>query len=71
MLSRFDVRNFGVPIGPEDEAGMLHSRQEIQGLIDAEIQDGIDPSRIVLGGLSQGTARWLQRRKSDVSQAAP
>ncbi|KAL1672889.1 Phospholipase/carboxylesterase/thioesterase [Schizophyllum commune] len=66
----FDIKNFGVPIGPEDEEGMLHSRQEIQGLIDAEIQDGIDPSRIVLGGLSQGGAMtWVTGLTSPVKLA--
>ncbi|KAL1706756.1 Phospholipase/carboxylesterase/thioesterase [Schizophyllum commune] len=67
---QFDIKNFGVPVGPEDEEGMLHSRQEIQGLIDAEIRDGIDPSRIVLGGLSQGGAMtWVTGLTSPVKLA--
>ncbi|TRM65006.1 Phospholipase/carboxylesterase/thioesterase [Schizophyllum amplum] len=54
MPSWFDLYNFGVPIGPEDEEGMLQSRQKIYALMDKEVQAGIQPSRIVLGGLSQG-----------------
>jgi predicted esterase len=41
---------------PEDEDGMLHSRKYIEGLIDDLVAKGVPPSRIVLGGFSQGHA---------------
>ena len=40
----------------EDEAGLRASRAEIEALIERERQRGIDASRIVLMGFSQGCA---------------
>lgn len=45
--------------GPEDEAGIKKSREYVQSLIKKEVDNGIDPSRIVLGGFSQGGALAL------------
>ena len=55
---RFDVFNFDFK-GPEDESGILQSRDEVNKLIAQEIKDGIPPNRIVLGGFSQGAAMTL------------
>lgn len=43
----------------QDEAGMLVSRAYLNGLIQAEIDNGIPAERIVLGGFSQGGAMSL------------
>ncbi|OKL62218.1 Acyl-protein thioesterase 1 [Talaromyces atroroseus] len=43
----------------QDEPGILKSRDYFENLIKAEIEKGIDPSRIVLGGFSQGGAMSL------------
>lgn len=54
MPSWFDIYSFGFDT-TEDEAGMLKSAGMINELIKHEIDvNGIDPSRIVLGGFSQG-----------------
>ncbi|KAI0125292.1 Phospholipase/carboxylesterase/thioesterase [Xylariales sp. AK1849] len=43
----------------QDEAGIVVSREYLRGLIQAEIDSGIPPERIVLGGFSQGGAMAL------------
>lgn len=43
----------------QDEAGILRSRDYFNTLIKEEIDKGIKPSRIVLGGFSQGGAMSL------------
>ncbi|KAM6496174.1 Phospholipase/Carboxylesterase domain containing protein [Amanita muscaria] len=53
-----DVYNFGFD-GTEDEAGMLQTSRQLNELITAEVNTGIDASRIVLGGFSQGGAMSL------------
>ena len=50
---RFDIEAFGLD-STEDEAGMLQSAGSINRLISDEVELGTDPSRIVLGGFSQG-----------------
>ncbi|KAL1894618.1 hypothetical protein Cpir12675_003607 [Ceratocystis pirilliformis] len=40
----------------EDEKGILETRNYLSGLIKAEIDAGIAPERIILGGFSQGGA---------------
>jgi lysophospholipase-1 len=40
----------------EDEPGMLRTVSCVNHLISAEIESGIDPGRIVIGGFSQGAA---------------
>ena len=51
--SRFDIYSFGFT-GNEDESGMLEAARSINQLITTEVDEGLDPSRIVLGGFSQG-----------------
>uniref|UniRef100_A0A6T6ARW1 Phospholipase/carboxylesterase/thioesterase domain-containing protein n=1 Tax=Compsopogon caeruleus TaxID=31354 RepID=A0A6T6ARW1_9RHOD len=41
---------------PEDREGFLGSVQRIQSIIDGEIASGVLPSRIAVGGFSQGGA---------------
>lgn len=40
----------------EDERGILRTVEYIDSLVAAEVKDGTDPSRIVVGGFSQGCA---------------
>lgn len=58
VRQRFDIFSFG-PDSPEDEEGMLESKAALSEIINQEIQGGIPPSRIVLGGFSQGGAMSL------------
>ncbi|KAG6891704.1 hypothetical protein C0992_010107 [Termitomyces sp. T32_za158] len=53
MPSWFDIYSFGFNT-EEDENGMLESARAINQLIANEIDSGVDASRIVLGGFSQG-----------------
>ena len=55
---RFDIFSFGFK-GPEDEDGILRSRDEVTKLITQEIDGGVSPNRIVIGGFSQGGAMSL------------
>lgn len=43
-------------VGNQDEPGILRSRDYFNSLIKQEMDKGIKPSRIVLGGFSQGGA---------------
>ncbi|KAL5611470.1 hypothetical protein BROUX41_000928 [Berkeleyomyces rouxiae] len=43
----------------EDEKGMLATRTYLEGLIKQEIDAGIPPGRILIGGFSQGAAMAL------------
>ncbi|EAU84403.1 lysophospholipase I [Coprinopsis cinerea okayama7 len=53
MPSWFDIYSFGFNTD-EDEKGMLESVSDINALIAEEVNSGLDPSRIILGGFSQG-----------------
>lgn len=57
---RFDIYSFGFEANEiekvEDEKGMLETSSALNKLITAEVDAGIDASRIVLGGFSQGGA---------------
>lgn len=55
---RYDVLSFSFE-GPEDESGILQSRDEMNKLIAQEIKDDVPPNRIVLAGFSQGGAMTL------------
>ena len=55
MPAWFDLYSLD-PTGQEDDRGIEKSKQIITNLIEDEINNGIDPSRIVLGGFSQGGA---------------
>lgn len=58
--TRFDIYNFGFDASDieksEDEKGMLETAHSLGKLITEEVDAGIDASRIVLGGFSQGGA---------------
>ena len=58
MPAWFDLFSLD-PTGQEDESGIEKSKKAITKLIEDEINNGIDPSRIVLGGFSQGGALSL------------
>ena len=55
---RFDIKAFDFKSN-EDERGMLSTVSSVNQLISAEIDSGIDPGRIVVGGFSQGGAMSL------------
>jgi lysophospholipase-1 len=55
---RFDIKSFDF-VSNEDERGMLSTVSSVNQLISAEIDSGIDPGRIVVGGFSQGGAMSL------------
>ena len=57
-VCRFDIFSFGFK-GPEDETGILQSRDEVNKLIAQEVNEGLPPNRIVVGGFSQGAAMTL------------
>ncbi|PGH04195.1 hypothetical protein AJ79_07173 [Helicocarpus griseus UAMH5409] len=65
MPGWYDIVKLGANIGADefsriqDERGILKSRDYFNTLIKAEIDKGIKPSRIVLGGFSQGGAMSL------------
>ena len=58
MPAWFDLKSLD-PNGPEDDKGIEKSKAVIDKLIEEEIKNGIEPSRIVLGGFSQGGALAL------------
>ena len=58
MPAWFDLYSLD-PTGQEDERGIEKSKQIITNLIEDEINNGIDASRIVIGGFSQGGALSL------------
>merc|ERR1712093_13000 len=61
MPGWFDVKSLRAPLpgnarGEEDEKGIMESVNKIHSLVDAEIEAGLDASRVVVGGFSQGAA---------------
>ncbi|KAJ6626953.1 Phospholipase/carboxylesterase [Mycena sp. CBHHK59/15] len=58
MPAWFDLFSFNPP-SEDDESGMLESFASLDQLIANEIKSGIDPSRIVIGGFSQGATMSL------------
>ena len=58
MRAWYDIIEISTTKG-QDEAGICHSAESIQALIDQEIERGIPASRIVLAGFSQGGAMAL------------
>lgn len=58
MPSWFDLKTLDM-YGPEDEDGIKKATVNIHSLIQSEIQAGIAPGRIFLGGFSQGGALSL------------
>jgi phospholipase/carboxylesterase len=59
MRAWYDILQLGGS-GPEDEDGIRASQRLLEGLIAREQARGIDASRIVLAGFSQGGAIVLQ-----------
>lgn len=53
MPAWFDLKDFSF-VSTEDENGMLASVRMLEGIIRNEVDNGMDASRIVLGGFSQG-----------------
>jgi len=58
MRAWYDIIEISTTKG-QDEAGIRHSAEKIQALIDQEIERGIPASRIILAGFSQGGAMAL------------
>ncbi|EKX45995.1 hypothetical protein GUITHDRAFT_57831, partial [Guillardia theta CCMP2712] len=56
MPAWFDIYSLDPEDKKEDVEGMLESAKYVSDLIEKEIQKGIPPNRIVLGGFSQGGA---------------
>ena len=62
MPAWFDIMSLAWhvnPNGPEDEEGLEKSKAIIDNLIETEIKEGINSSRIILWGVSQGGALAL------------
>ncbi|XP_074641809.1 acyl-protein thioesterase 1-like [Tubulanus polymorphus] len=55
MPSWFDIRSLDFN-GEEDEDGIKSSSNNLNKLIEAEVNSGIESSRIIIGGFSQGGA---------------
>lgn len=58
MRSWFDLKTLDIS-GPEDEQGIKEATTLVHSIITKEIQAGIPPQRIMLGGFSQGGALAL------------
>jgi len=54
MPGWFDISTLSDESAPEDEAGMLSSKDTIHGIIKEQMDKGIPSERIVVGGFSQG-----------------
>ncbi|BGP45370.1 hypothetical protein JCM10450v2_001188 [Rhodotorula kratochvilovae] len=57
----FDIAELNIPMDAplprsEDEAGLAKVVERIHGLVQGELDKGIDPDRIVIAGFSQGCA---------------
>ncbi|GJJ07254.1 hypothetical protein Clacol_001454 [Clathrus columnatus] len=59
MPAWYDIYSLGNLSKEQDEKGMLESVRKINELISKEIDDGLEASRIILGGFSQGGAMTL------------
>lgn len=59
MPAWYDITSLGNLSKDQDERGMLESARKINELITKEIDDGLESTRIVLGGFSQGGAMTL------------
>ncbi|XP_071964266.1 acyl-protein thioesterase 2-like [Antedon mediterranea] len=55
MPAWFDIVSLSFT-GSEDSAGIINSSKLIQSIIEEEVKAGIDRSRIIIGGFSQGGA---------------
>lgn len=59
MPGWFDIFEFGNINAKQDLKGFLNSIETIKSLINEQIELGINPSRIIIGGFSQGAALAL------------
>ncbi|KAF8842682.1 Phospholipase/carboxylesterase [Paxillus ammoniavirescens] len=59
MPGWFDLRSWDLQDQNEDRTGMLESARTIDQYIQGEVDSGIPPGRIVVGGFSQGGAMSL------------
>ena len=55
MPSWFDIKGLS-PDAPQDEAGIEAAADLLRALVEREIASGVEPSRIFVGGFSQGGA---------------
>jgi phospholipase/carboxylesterase len=55
MRAWYDIKSFS-PEGRADSEGLAESVRRVTAYLDHEIEDGVDASRIVLAGFSQGGA---------------
>jgi len=55
MPSWFDIKELTFN-APQDEPGIVKSSDSVKAIIENEIKEGIQASRIVVGGFSQGAA---------------
>ena len=62
MPAWFDLKSLD-PNGEEDASGIKKSADLVESLIKAEIDAGIAPKNIVIGGFSQGGALALYTGK--------
>ncbi|KAK7470259.1 hypothetical protein VKT23_001693 [Stygiomarasmius scandens] len=58
MPSWYDIKSFAFRAA-EDEEGMMQTVESLSLIIRKEIESGIPPSRIIIGGFSQGSAMAL------------
>lgn len=52
----FDLYEMGTPTARHDEEGYWSTVSKIKNLIDDEVNNGIDASKIIVGGFSQGAS---------------
>jgi len=69
MPAWFDIFSFGFK-GPEDETGILRSKDEVEKLIAQEVDAGLPANRIVISGFSQGGAITLATGLTTARQLA-
>jgi phospholipase/carboxylesterase len=67
MRAWYDIRGADLA-NREDEAGIRSSQADVQRLIEREVERGLQRSRLVLAGFSQGAAITLQ---TGLRQAEP
>ncbi|KAM3160951.1 Acyl-protein thioesterase 1 [Lachancea thermotolerans] len=59
MPAWFDIRSWDNVQSQADVAGFLKSLHVVEKLVDEQIQNGVNPQNIVVGGFSQGAALAL------------
>ena len=69
MRAWYDIKSDRIANEP-DEAGIRSSAELVNAMVDEQIAAGIDPSRIVLAGFSQGGAIALQAALRQPNQLA-